>query len=362
MMNMKQHILILTTVCILSTPALAGSITFRSDIQVKQDTKDVLLKDIALLTGDDATKWSTLKITELQPNIPITRLSRHKIITALKTKPLNWGTMTVGGARTVNIHRTDTTKAPASKPTTDNKPSTQKPTTSVTSDNTPTVRSAITSLLVSTLRADERDLKITYENEQDPVLALSGLKHRFEIDVPARQYLGQIQVVVRVYDLKGQSYKAHRLALVVKQRTTVFVLKRTVQRGETISLKDVRHEELWIDSETRQPCKDYHDLHGKEANTRLRAGEIVYQTSVSLPEVVKSGDIMTVRVIRGGIILRARVKALESGVVGETIRTRKPDSRETLYVKITGTREGILEEALTQVSNASSTSTNRKGR
>lgn len=361
MMNMKSYILILTTICLLSTTAHAGSITFRSDIQVNQNTRDILLKDIALLEGDDAKKWSQLKITELQPNIPLTRLSRHKIVSVLKTKPVNWGTMTVGGAREVSIHRTDTTKTTPTSDKTKQQPTSQ-PTASVTSDSTPTVRSTINSLLVSTLRADERDLKITYENEQDPVLALSGLKNRFEIDVPARQYLGHIQVVVRVYDLKGQSYKTHRLPLIVKQRTNAYVLKRDIQRGEIISLKDVLRQELWIDSQSRQPCQNPQDLHGKEANTRLRAGEIVYQTSITLPEVVKSGDIMIVRVIRGGIVLRARVKALEGGVIGDTIRTRKPDSRDTLYVKITGTREGILEDTLTQVSQADSTVSNRKGR
>ena len=111
---------------------------------------------------------------------------------------------------------------------------------------------------------------------------------------------------------------------------------RALARGEDVAsdaveVVDVELKDILLD---RLPTQD--EIVGAQARRSIRAGEVLTDSAVLVPLVVKSGDEVRVSLSTGVIQLTSVGRASGSGHVGDLIRVLMPTSRKGLKARITG--------------------------
>lgn len=82
--------------------------------------------------------------------------------------------------------------------------------------------------------------------------------------------------------------------------------------------------------------RDADQLIGLAARRPLRTGATAGLRDVTAPQVVKTGDLVTVTYEEGGISLALQGKALAAGAVGESLSVQNLNSKKTIQAVITG--------------------------
>jgi len=106
-------------------------------------------------------------------------------------------------------------------------------------------------------------------------------------------------------------------------------------RGAIIARGDVYMAERDLDS-LREPYLNAEALIGKSVRRSLRAGAVMQKGLLETPPVVRRGDLVTMTVRSGALLLTARGAARENGVTGETIKVRNNVSQKDILCKVTG--------------------------
>jgi flagella basal body P-ring formation protein FlgA len=84
---------------------------------------------------------------------------------------------------------------------------------------------------------------------------------------------------------------------------------------------------------------------GLAARRPLRAGAAVSARDVAAPQVIKSGDLVTVTYEDSGISLSLQAKALASAAVGETVSVLNTQSKKTLQAVATAPGQAAVGPA-----------------
>jgi len=106
-------------------------------------------------------------------------------------------------------------------------------------------------------------------------------------------------------------------------------------RGAELAPGDVQLVERDLTG-LRQPCLDVDFLVGKRLRRSLRAGEVLQKGVLETPPVVRRGDLGTMTIHSGNLLLTARGAARENGVNGETIRVRNSSSQKDVLCRVVG--------------------------
>jgi flagella basal body P-ring formation protein FlgA len=70
----------------------------------------------------------------------------------------------------------------------------------------------------------------------------------------------------------------------------------------------------------------------------LQADELIEISALTKPTVIDRGDLVTMQLQNGPIMVTALAKAMESGKKGDIIRLMNVDSKRTLEAEVTGLR------------------------
>jgi flagella basal body P-ring formation protein FlgA len=111
---------------------------------------------------------------------------------------------------------------------------------------------------------------------------------------------------------------------VVKLPTEVVIVRRALPKGHIMSESDlmlqrmdkINGDDFFVDIKS---------VAGKETTKAVRELTPMAQSAVRMPLWVRRGDIVTVRAVNGGIVVRTEATALQDGVEGETITVAKID-------------------------------------
>ncbi|MBO9713506.1 flagellar basal body P-ring formation chaperone FlgA [Sphingomonas sp.] len=115
----------------------------------------------------------------------------------------------------------------------------------------------------------------------------------------------------------------------------VAVLAHPVARGDRIEAGDFTFE-------AREPAQargalDPNQAGGMEASRALMAGSVVRRTDVVTPRLVHRGDPVTIRVVRGTMVITAAGRALNDAAAGAPVRVVTDTTSRTL--------DGVAEAA-----------------
>jgi flagella basal body P-ring formation protein FlgA len=126
-----------------------------------------------------------------------------------------------------------------------------------------------------------------------------------------------------------------RLEYIVRARVSaaVVVMAAPVAANEPLTDTHVTVEQRDITSIT-DPVIDPIDAVGQTSRRMLRAGDVLRNSSLSAPVLVKRGDAVVMVARIEGIEVSTAGEALDAGAKGATIRVRNSASGQTLRMRV----------------------------
>ncbi|MBV9078518.1 MAG: flagellar basal body P-ring formation protein FlgA [Methylobacteriaceae bacterium] len=129
---------------------------------------------------------------------------------------------------------------------------------------------------------------------------------------------------------------ALRVAGTVSELVEVAVATRAIERGETVRPSDIALERRPREAVPSDALFDGRPQAGQVARRALGAGTLVRTADLARPELVGRGDVVTAVYEKPGMALSMRVKATESGALGDWITVVNPASKKSLQATVTG--------------------------
>jgi flagella basal body P-ring formation protein FlgA len=113
----------------------------------------------------------------------------------------------------------------------------------------------------------------------------------------------------------------------VNASRVVIVAARALGRGERIQASDLREDRIDASSIPRDVTRDLNRLVGLELRRAVRNGTPIRTTWVEAPTLVERGQLVRLVLVRSGLRIEGRGRAVSDGALGERIRVVNTDSR-----------------------------------
>ena len=170
----------------------------------------------------------------------------------------------------------------------------------------------------------------------------------FNRDIPLFVATGELpEIIVRniAYDPRTSRFDAsialaasNAVPVVVNGRVEpmveVPVLLAHAMPGEVIGERDVQWTRVEVRRAGPNTVSRLEDLVGRTPRRPIAAGQPVRLTDVLPNFVINKGDMVTIVLKSGTMMLTARAEALQKGAVGDVIRVRNNNSRKVLETRV----------------------------
>ena len=133
----------------------------------------------------------------------------------------------------------------------------------------------------------------------------------------------------------------------------VLTYARSLSTGEIVQPEDL----IWAKA-AMAPSDATHDADqvvGLSARRPLRAGSAVSGRDVSAPQVIATGDIITLTYEAAGMVLSAKAKAMGRAAIGEGFAAQNLSSKRTIQAVATGPGQAAVGPAADQLQAAPAT-------
>ena len=185
-----------------------------------------------------------------------------------------------------------------------------------------TIKDHVVAKLIQTLGIHTDHLQLTFD-EADAALLATGTQG-WTVDVQPTGSSAKVPLRITMYDRHGE-IRDESIRVGVRILREVVRTTRALRRGTTLTPDDFEIDEAWLapDVQFVEPIA--------ATNIRLKrslgAGVMLTSGHIQYAEVIKRGDIVSVHVISGTIVLRTPARALESGRIGEQIEFEPMNSK-----------------------------------
>lgn len=126
------------------------------------------------------------------------------------------------------------------------------------------------------------------------------------------------------------------ITVIVAQSEAVVVAARPIIAGQTIAPEDLMVKTLPVQNFAgRQIFTDPAQINGASAVMSMQAGMVITQGAVQAPLIVKSGQLVTVHVYSGGVMLTVNATAEQPGRIGDTILLTNQGSGRRFTAQVT---------------------------
>lgn len=332
----------------------ADTIVLHDGSSIRDDA--VALGDIADLEGPDAIALADVSLGSL--NAAGSGGSRTftlaEIRAALDARHINWGKIDLRGPTRLTVRRfspADTTNTSGGS---GGGGARANPIATISAD-APVIGRTLRQLITERVQQRLGDAsggtsgdasggggRITCQDTDAAAWSMTDTEYRFEIEPAARQTLGRIPFNVRCYK-RDQLDSVQHLTVDVARQSQVVVTARQLQRGRILVPSDLILQTHWLDSDRVQPVTDLQTAVGQSTTRLIRADAILQTDDIAPRLLVERGQLVTVRAVSGGIVVKFTARASEDGSAGQTIAAANPRTRETYTVRVTGPQETEMQ-------------------
>jgi flagella basal body P-ring formation protein FlgA len=209
---------------------------------------------------------------------------------------------------------------------------------------TGTLRSLLVEDIATRLKLPVEDLQVDFRPDDRATIELDASRFQFRIETQRGGQLGDWRWTVTV-DAGAQP---RRLQVLAKARAwqDQVVLTRPVAFRSAIDHRDVESRRVLVDRLGDVPATLEATI-GSAAARDLQPGMVVTGRMITPVELVRSGQLVTVTMRRGGIEIQTVATAIESGSLGQMIRVRNNATREQLDVQLVGPQQAVAGDAIT---------------
>jgi flagella basal body P-ring formation protein FlgA len=358
-------------------PSLGDTIRLRQSATAEGAIK---LSTVAALDGEQARALGDTIIAEFDSGQRSKEIILRTVRQTLSQKDVNWGRLSLSGFMQCRVTRpgnaddaeasdaeggdaaadqtsTERSVAGSKSASADRKGSAANVTRAVEAGQAATLRQRVTRAIHQMSEFDRKSLKITFADRDKERLNQSVLGKQYELEPRSNSALGRVPIAVRRYE-GGRVADRFTISADVTRKVKALVAQDSISRGDTFQGGDVAVETVWLERDDN-PIADPALIQGQRADSILRKGHVIYPDDVKSPTLVKRGQLITVRCLTDGLVVRTTVRAREDGTRDEVIKVRNEGSRETFTCTVTGPRTATVD--LRQNAGAASAVTNAKG-
>jgi len=166
-------------------------------------------------------------------------------------------------------------------------------------------------------------------------LSLSKPEYDFRIHWRSERRLGSCSLEADVLQ-GGQIKQTLPMVVEVSMTVPVVVATRPISRGQVIRSQDVVLDDRDFVRADELGLTEVASAAGQQSRRFIRKGEMVRVRDVKPCPLVERGDLVTALSDVGGLRVRTVVKALESGMLDQTIEVRNEASRERFRATVVG--------------------------
>ena len=141
----------------------------------------------------------------------------------------------------------------------------------------------------------------------------------------------------------GKTARSLSVPAVVHVSATAMTASRRISSGEVITEEDMRESEIETTDIGVALVRNPKDIAGKTARRVFAAGAPFTTEAFSEPLLVSRGDIVSLRLKRGGISMTSSARASENGRLGEVIRVKSVDFSSEIRARVTGRSEVSIQ-------------------
>jgi len=147
----------------------------------------------------------------------------------------------------------------------------------------------------------------------------------------------KMPVSVSVF-VNGKQYRKVWATLVADILQEVVVLKHTMRRYRRITAEDIQLVDMNLADIPQNAITSAQDILDKRVTKSLLSGTVLRTDIVELPPLVKRGDIVTVKAVSGALQVTTLGKAKNNGHQGERIKIVNIDTQKEVYGYVVDTK------------------------
>lgn len=332
---------------VLAPAASTSAMRIRLKQKVTVPGPEVTLREVARVDGPDDLGLGDLVVAHFDPDQVSLLIALPRLRQDLSEHDVNWARLSLGGYAKCHVERVLlATTGPDSVASICAARALANPTHVIELDSPETLRDHLIKWTEERTGVSRDELSIHVTGMDSDVLATKTARHdRFEFEPASRSAtLGRIPIAVRQYRA-GQDIRTYRLIANVARSREAVVLTQGLSKGREIRDGDFEIQTVYVDHDGPPPLSCSEQVVGRMAASLLRSGAVLYPKNVRSKRLVRRGDVVDVRCLVGGLVVRTVARAMLDGSEGELIevRSERPRSRETFTVRVTGRRQTMLD-------------------
>lgn len=189
--------------------------------------------------------------------------------------------------------------------------------------------------------SDVGPLKLTVTIPDDDVPHLVRVEpHQVRFVETGLEWGGPQRLTAQVIEPEGAT-RVIRLEAWLNESPQILTVKHTVSKGQILQEGDVA---VMPAKGTETGLTSHHEVIGLEATRDLHPGQPLQSRDVNKVPLVRTNDLVTVRVRMPGLVVSRIFRAQGSGAEGETVSlVALEDSRERVLARVTGWHEAEIE-------------------
>jgi flagella basal body P-ring formation protein FlgA len=187
-------------------------------------------------------------------------------------------------------------------------------------------------------------MQVRFQARDQKLVELAEPQFRFEVEPRRQRNIGWVTWDVEIVTDAGRQ-RASITADVRVWQTQLFTAVPLAFR-QPIGASDVVERRVLVDRLADEPPLTREQVVGQEAARDLGPGVALTASMIRAVSLARPGDLVSVVVQRGGVRVTWVAEAREAGSYGQTIRVRKPNTREEFSVLLTGPQQGRLVAAV----------------
>ncbi|MGD0766777.1 MAG: flagellar basal body P-ring formation chaperone FlgA [Tepidisphaeraceae bacterium] len=344
-----------------STPG--GTLELRQEASIFG--ADVKLKQVCRWSDADApifTPIADLTLLNLSDKVPFHSITVDQIRQTLHEAGVNVAMINFAGATSCSITRTDAQTdsqqtvqqwldshppdaaktTPAGAP----KPMLASASNPAPDPNLHTLRDLLVADLGRRLSILPETLQLSFSPQDEKVLALAEPIFKFDVRPSRARALGNVSWEVTIFT--DSASKKLTLSAEARAWQDQVIAARPLPAHKVLAESDFAVHRLLVDSLPDHQLLRLDQCVGQAAAEDLRPGTVMTAQLVNAVPLVKPGQLVTITLRRGSVQLRSVARAMEEGSLGQTIRVRNENTRDTLDVTVTGAQEARLGDAADQ--------------
>ncbi len=208
----------------------------------------------------------------------------------------------------------------------------------VTSYGQETIETVLTDF-IKTFNGRNREIKVYFSHLPSHLKGSVKVGHVSFSKLPDANGEGVCMVETKHAGGSRQSYVPFRIF----RNKALFVLAHSLKKGDRIGAADLHVKETLISGTGAGYPESRYEAEGRIVRKDLPAGTVLTNSLLEEEVLVQRGDIVTMEVSRGNLLVKTKGKSLEQGRAGDVIRVKNVTSGKEVTAKVRSNDAVVVE-------------------